>query len=114
MSERKEDVGGRFYDVESSRIYAERPGFRINEIRMRPEQSIPWHCHTNSSDTFYLIEGALRLHLRKPDELIPLAPGDSTVVRPGRPHHVTNGGSGPATFLILQGIGEFDFLPLDS
>ena len=25
---------------------------------------------------------------------------------------VTNGGDGPATFLVLQGVGEYDFVPL--
>jgi hypothetical protein len=29
-----------------------------------------------------------------------------------RPHLVTNGGDGSATFLVLQGIGEYDFVPL--
>ena len=27
-------------------------------------------------------------------------------------HLVTNGGSPSATFLVLQGIGEYDFVPL--
>jgi hypothetical protein len=29
-----------------------------------------------------------------------------------RPHLVANGGERSATFLILQGIGEYDFVPL--
>jgi nucleoside-diphosphate-sugar epimerase len=34
-------------------------------------------------------------------------------VRPRRPHLVTNaGGSCSATFLVLQGIGEYDYVPL--
>jgi hypothetical protein len=35
-------------------------------------------------------------------------------VKPRRPHLVANGGSGSATFLVLQGIGEYDFVPLVS
>lgn len=31
--------------------------------------------------------------------------------RPG-PHLLSNGGPGSATFLVLQGMGEYDFLPL--
>jgi hypothetical protein len=41
-----------------------------------------------------------------------LGPGDTYSVRPGRPHLVTNGGDISATFLVLQGIGEYDFVPL--
>jgi hypothetical protein len=29
-----------------------------------------------------------------------------------RPHLVTNGGSKSLTFLVLQGVGEYDFVPL--
>ena len=30
----------------------------------------------------------------------------------GRPHLVTNAGEGSLTFLVLQGIGEYDYVPL--
>jgi hypothetical protein len=33
-------------------------------------------------------------------------------VRPGRPHFVANAGDRSATFLVLQGIGEYDYVPL--
>jgi hypothetical protein len=33
-------------------------------------------------------------------------------VRPRRPHLVVNGGDTSATFLVLQGIGDYDFVPL--
>jgi hypothetical protein len=31
---------------------------------------------------------------------------------PGRPHLVTNAGTGSMTFLVLQGVGEYDYVPL--
>jgi hypothetical protein len=34
------------------------------------------------------------------------------VVRPGRPHLVTNAGDKSLTFLIMQGVGEYDYVPL--
>ena len=33
-------------------------------------------------------------------------------VAPKRPHLVVNAGETSATFLVLQGIGEYDFVPL--
>ena len=33
-------------------------------------------------------------------------------VKARRPHLVTNGGELSATFLVLQGVGEYDFVPL--
>jgi len=33
-------------------------------------------------------------------------------VAPKRPHLVVNGGATSAVFLVLQGTGEYDFVPL--
>lgn len=100
------------YEVERRERHAERPGFRINELRISPTQQVPWHYHNNIRDTFYVIEGRLRLFLREPKEEVRLGPGDTYTVMPRRPHLVVNGGDGSATFLILQGIGEYDYVPL--
>lgn len=100
------------YTVERRARHAERPGFRISELQISPSQQVPWHCHTNVQDTFYVIEGQLRIFLRDPKEEVRLAPAETYAVRAGRPHLVTNGGTGSATFLVLQWIGEYDYVPL--
>ena len=51
--------------------------------------------HTNVQDTFYVIDGQLRLFLRDPKEEIRLGPGDTYSVKPRRPHLVINGGTAP-------------------
>ena len=63
-------------------------------------------------DTFYVLEGRLRLFLRDPKEEIRLEPGETYTVRPRRAHLVTNGGETSAVFLVLQGLGEYDYVPL--
>jgi quercetin dioxygenase-like cupin family protein len=104
--------GSHLYEVERRVEHAGRPGFRINELQISVTQKVPWHYHSNIQDTFYVIEGNLRLFLREPKEEVRLGPGDTYSVRPRRPHLVTNGGDRSATFLVLQGIGEYDFVPL--
>src|SRR5215468_11689845 len=104
--------GSYLFEVERRAQHAGRPGFRIAELQISPTQKVPWHCHTNVQDTFYVIEGYPRLFLREPKEEVHLAPGDTYSVRPRRPHLVTNGGDVSATFLVLQGIGEYDYVPL--
>jgi hypothetical protein len=59
-----------------------------------------------------VITGQLRLFLREPKEEIRLGPGETYSVKPRRPHLVVNGGDTSATFLVLQGIGEYDFVSL--
>jgi len=100
------------YEVERRARHAERPGFRINELQISPTQKVPWHYHTNVRDTFYVLVGKIRIFLRDPKEEVRLAPGDTYVVEPKRPHLVVNGGDTSATFLVLQGVGEYDFIPL--
>ena len=100
------------YEVERRARHAERPGFRINELQISPSQKVPWHYHSNVKDTFYVLEGEIRIFMRDPKEEVRLAPGETYVVPPKRPHLVVNGGGTSATFLILQGVGEYDFIPL--
>ena len=100
------------YEVERRQRHAERPGFHITELQISPTQKVPWHCHSKVQDTFYVLEGRIRLFLRDPKEDVQLEPGQTYTVRPGRPHLVTNGGETSATFLVLQGIGEYDYVPL--
>lgn len=100
------------YHVQRRARHAERPGFRISELQISASQSIPWHFHSRTQDVLYVIEGTLLVHLLEPTERVRLESGDTLTIRPRRPHHVTNGGEEPATFLVLQGVGEFDFVPL--
>ncbi len=102
----------KLYEVERRARHAERPGFRISELQISPTQCVPWHSHSYVHDTFYVIEGSIRLLLRDPTEEVQLAPGETYAVRPRRPHFVANGGDRSATFLVLQGIGEYDYVPL--
>jgi quercetin dioxygenase-like cupin family protein len=100
------------YEVERRTTHAERTGFRINEIQIGTTQKVPWHYHNNVQDTFYVLKGRIRVFLRDPKEEIRLEPGQTYTVAPKRPHLVVNGGDSSATFLVLQGIGEYDFVPL--
>jgi mannose-6-phosphate isomerase-like protein (cupin superfamily) len=102
------------YEVERRARHAERPGFRISELQISPTQQVPWHYHTHVQDTFYVLQGEVRLFLRDPKEEVSLKPGESYPVRAGRPHLVTNPGTTSTTFLVLQGIGEYDYVPLTS
>jgi mannose-6-phosphate isomerase-like protein (cupin superfamily) len=100
------------YEVEHRAYHAARPGFRINELRISPTQKVPWHYHNNVADTFYVLEGTIRIFLQQPKEEVRLAAGQPYTVAPRRPHLVANGGKSSATFLVLQGMGEYDFVPL--
>ena len=100
------------YEVERRATHAARPGFRVQELQISPTQQVPWHYHNHTQDTFFVLEGSIRLYLREPKGEIRLGPGETYTVPPRRPHLVVNGDDRSATFLVLQGIGEYDFVPL--
>lgn len=104
--------GRHLFETERHVEHAARPGFRITELVLSERQQVPWHLHNQVQDTFYVLSGDLRLFLREPKQEVRLSPGETFSVAPGRPHLVTNGGVGPVNFLVLQGIGEYDFVPL--
>jgi quercetin dioxygenase-like cupin family protein len=80
--------------------------------QISPTQKVPWHYHSNVSDTFYVIEGAIRIFLQQPKEQVCLKRGETFAVPPRRPHLVANDGDTSAVFLVLQGMGEYDFVPM--
>jgi quercetin dioxygenase-like cupin family protein len=100
----------RIYQVEGRSYYAARPGFRIVEMQISPTQSVPWHYHNEVQDTFYVVAATIRVCTREPEEEVVLSPGETYPVLPRRPHLVTNAGNTSATFIVLQGKGEYDFV----
>jgi quercetin dioxygenase-like cupin family protein len=111
MTKGVKDASG-LYEVERRAYHAARPGFRIAELQISPKQKVPWHYHNNVHDTFYVLEGTIRIFLQQPKEEVRLSRGQTFSVPPKRPHLVTNGGETSAVFLVLQGIGDYDFVPL--
>jgi hypothetical protein len=67
--------------------HAERPRFRISELRMGTRQRVDWHYHSRIEDTFYVLEGCVRITMTEPAEEIELQAGQSWgPVRAKRPH----------------------------
>src|SRR5215468_1105484 len=70
------------YEVERRAQYGVRPGFRITELQISPSQKVPWHYHNNIEDTFYVVEGTLRIFLQEPKEEVRLTRGQTYAVPP--------------------------------
>jgi quercetin dioxygenase-like cupin family protein len=98
-------------EVERLTYHAQRPGFRITELQISRTQKVPWHYHSEVPDTFYVLEGQIRIFMREPKEDIRLGRGETYTVVARRPHLVTNASTQSAVFLVLQA-GKYDFVPL--
>ncbi len=101
------------YASEHRETLAEAPGLRVRSIGLAAGQCVPWHAHTHITDTFVCLRGPMRVSTRHPEAEHTLAAGDTLAVAPGTAHRVTGEGDHACRFLVIQGVGEYDYLPLD-
>jgi|TARA_B110000014_G_scaffold226503_1_gene185829 quercetin dioxygenase-like cupin family protein len=99
------------YKIEAREVIAEVDGLRTSTLTLAAGQCVPWHHHSIVTDTFFCIEGPMQVEMRNPDERRVLAPGDTTAVESLRPHRVSGTDGERCKFLIIQGIGRYDFVP---
>ena len=105
MSQRKA------YEIAGRELVAEAPGLRVQVLTIEGEQCVPWHHHTTISDTFFCLEGPMVVETRAPQASRRLECGERLSVPPGRPHRVSAAGAGRCSFVIVQGVGEYDYVP---
>lgn len=71
-------------------------------------KSIPWHYHSEVTDSFICLDGPMVVETRAPRATYPLQSGERCQVPPRTAHHVHGKDGGPCKFMILQGVGEYD------
>jgi quercetin dioxygenase-like cupin family protein len=101
------------YTVESRETIAETPELRARMLTLAAGQCVPWHCHTRVDDRFFCMEGPLQIEIMNPSRVHVLWPGDTCVVPAGAPHCVTGTAQGRAKYVVFQGVGAFDFEPVE-
>ena len=75
-------------------------------------ESIPWHYHPTTRDDYYVLAGTLRIELQRPGTTISIRVGETYRIEPGRQHTNANGGMERCVFLLIQGPGPAEFVPV--
>lgn len=101
------------YPLEGREPIAEASGLRVQVLTIGPGQCVPWHRHTRITDTFFCLAGPMVIETREPEGTLHLRCGEHARVPPGQPHRVTAESDGRCRFVIVQGVGEYDYLPED-
>lgn len=83
---------------------------RVTQFTLDQGECVPWHHHSVISDTFVCIEGPMQIRTRGPAETRLLQQGDRTTVKAGMPHRVSGLDDAPCSFVIVQGIGRYDYI----
>ena len=96
------------YEIDKRETVAEVPGLRVRMLTLGQGQCVPWHYHTTITDTFFCMQGPLRVETRAPRVVYILQPGETCAVPPKTAHYVSGVDHAPAKFMIVQGEGAYD------
>lgn len=100
------------YEVADYATLAETPELRMVVLTLAAGQEVPWHWHSNVTDTFFCMAGPMVVETRAPREVFELSSGETCAVPAKRAHRVSGKNGGPCKFGVLQGIGTYDFNPV--
>lgn len=79
-----EKVWGREY------ILTNRPEYCLKVLELDPGMMCSLHFHRIKTETFFVLQGFLRLELKTPDTVRVLAPGFNQFISPGRAHRFSS------------------------
>jgi quercetin dioxygenase-like cupin family protein len=78
---------------------------------LAPGETIPWHFHKQCTDHYFVLEGALTVITREPEEKMRiLRIGDTYKITPENEHLIANRSAADCRFLLVQGVGAYDWV----
>lgn len=87
---------------------------RVRIIELEAGAIAPMHRHSEVTDNMFGLSGTIVIDLQAPDCRVTLGPGERCEVAVGRLHQVRNGSATePARYLLVQGVGRYDFLEVN-
>ena len=100
------------YEIDGHELVAEGADMRVQVLTLAAGQSIPWHYHSEITDQFVCLDGPIVVDTRAPHHAYALDKGERCAVPPMTAHYVQGKDGGPCRFLIVQGVGVYDFTPV--
>ena len=82
---------------------------RAGLFTLAPGEVIPWHCHSEIADHFFVLAGELTVDTRAPDGRLTLGVGERHEIAAGEIHQTSNHAATDCRFLLIQGVGKYDF-----
>jgi len=81
----------------------------VRILELEEGQELPWHYHSQITDYVFALDGEIEVQLRSPEEKVALTPGQRYEVKTGRVHRVVNLCRRKTKYLLVQGVGKYDF-----
>ena len=84
---------------------------RVRIMTLDPCAKTALHRHTEVRDHMVCLSGSIRVHSLDPETMIHLSPGELCSIDVGSVHEVINqSDKHPARYLLIQGVGRYDFI----
>ena len=98
------------YKIKKYEQLAAVDGLRVSILTLAAGEEVPWHRHSHIDDDFFCMEGPMQVETRAPRDTTILHLGETLKVSAGEPHRVSGLDGGACRFLLVQGIGSYDFI----
>jgi quercetin dioxygenase-like cupin family protein len=99
-----------WYTIDDRQLIAETDDLRVQILTLASNQEVPWHYHTEITDTMICLAGPMVVQTKTGNH--DLNPGESCTVPPLAAHRVTGQNGAGCRFVIVQGIGTYDYVPV--
>lgn len=90
-------------------VILETENVRVRILALECGQATAWHFHTEVTDRMLCLEGRIAIECREPQERFEVGPGERCEITVGRVHRVVNLSAEKAKYLLVQGVGQYDF-----
>lgn len=94
---------------DSDEVILETGDVRVRVLVLNAGQTTAWHYHSEVTDRMFCLEGRVVIEYQDPLERVELGPGGRCEVAVERVHRVVNSGASVAKYLLVQGVGQYDF-----
>ena len=90
-------------------VILETGNVRVRILFLDARESTAWHFHSEVTDRMLCLQGSIAVEYQDPRESVELACGERCEVAVTRVHRVVNMCPEAAKYLLVQGVGRYDF-----
>jgi quercetin dioxygenase-like cupin family protein len=95
--------------MQESEVIAQTDNLRVRIMVLRAFETNDWHYHTEVTDDIFCLTGTILVRLQNTNEEFRLEPGQRHRIKVGWVHQLENLENTDSTYLLVQGIGKYDF-----
>ena len=90
-------------------VILETGNVRVRILVLDAREATAWHFHSEVTDRMLCLQGSIAVEYQDPRQSVELVCGERCEVAVTRVHRVVNVSPETAKYLLVQGVGRYDF-----